>query len=79
MQNSTCSICMEELSAGVRRTKPVDRRTACVWRMRNLEKAGIRIAGDAGEMLDEQAKDAYRPRLSQLREEAKRLGEVATC
>jgi hypothetical protein len=42
----------------------------------DLEKAGIRIAGDAGEMLDEHAEDAYRPRLSELREEAKQLGEV---
>jgi tetratricopeptide (TPR) repeat protein len=46
-----------------------------------LEKAGIHIAslGDAGEMLDEQAKANYRRRLSDLREEledAKRLGRV---
>ena len=36
-----------------------------------LEKAGIHIGslGDAGEMLDEQAKVAYRRRLSELREE----------
>ncbi len=40
----------------------------------DLEKAGIHIGGlgDAGEMLDEQAKAAYRRRLSGLREE---LGE----
>ena len=47
----------------------------------NLEKAGIHIAslGDAGEMLDDQAKSAYRRRLSELREEldeAKELGNV---
>src|SRR6266852_3480841 len=47
----------------------------------DLEKAGIHIAslGDAGEMLDEQAKVAYRRRLSDLREEleeAKELGNV---
>jgi hypothetical protein len=47
-----------------------------------LEKAGIHITslGDAGEMLDEQAKVAYRRRLSELREqleEAKELGNVA--
>jgi tetratricopeptide (TPR) repeat protein len=47
----------------------------------NLEKAGIHIAslGDAGEMLDDQAKAAYRHRLSELREEldeAKELGNV---
>src|SRR5216683_1236741 len=47
----------------------------------DLEKAGIRIGslGDAGEMLDEQAKVAYRRRLSDLREEldeAKELGKV---
>ncbi|MGC2305923.1 ATP-binding protein [Candidatus Binatus sp.] len=48
----------------------------------NLEKAGIHIRslGDAGEMLDEQAKVAYRRRLSELREEldeAKDAGNVA--
>src|ERR1700719_984935 len=47
----------------------------------DLEKAGIHIGslGDAGEMLDEQAKVAYRRRLSELREEleeAKGLGNV---
>ena len=48
----------------------------------DLEKAGIHVTslGDAGEMLDEQTKVAYRRRLSELRdelEEAKELGEVA--
>src|SRR5882724_4927075 len=47
----------------------------------DLEKAGIHIGslGDAGEMLDEQAKVTYRHRLSELREEleeAKELGNV---
>ncbi len=47
----------------------------------DLEKAGIHITslGDAGEMLDEQAKAEYRRRLSELREEleeAKGLGNV---
>jgi hypothetical protein len=47
----------------------------------DLEKAGIHVSGlgDAGEMLDEQAKAAYRRRLSELREEleeAKELGNV---
>jgi hypothetical protein len=47
----------------------------------DLEKAGIHIGslGDAGEMLDEQAKLAYRRRLTELREEleqAKELGNV---
>src|SRR6202051_290389 len=47
----------------------------------DLEKAGIHITslGDAGEILDEQAKVAYRRRLSELREEleeAKGLGNV---
>src|SRR5271163_1536000 len=47
----------------------------------DLEKAGIHIGslGDAGEMLDEQAKVAYRRRLSDLREdlqEAKEVGNV---
>jgi hypothetical protein len=47
----------------------------------DLERAGIHISGlgDAGEMIDEQAKVAYRRRLSELREEfeqAKKLGKV---
>src|SRR5216684_591018 len=47
----------------------------------DLESAGIHITalGDAGEMLDDQAKAAYRRRLSELREElegAKELGNV---
>ena len=47
----------------------------------DLEKGGIHVTnlGDAGEMLDEQAKAAYRRRLSELREEleeAKQLGNV---
>jgi tetratricopeptide (TPR) repeat protein len=47
----------------------------------DLEKAGLQIArlGDAGEMLDDQAKASYRKRLSELREEldeAKELGNV---
>ena len=47
----------------------------------DLEKAGIHITslGDAGEMLDDQAKAAYRRRLSELHEEleaAKELGNV---
>ena len=47
----------------------------------DLERGGIQIAslGDAGEMLDEQAKLAYRRRLSELRielEEAKEVGNV---
>jgi hypothetical protein len=46
-----------------------------------LEKAGIHVTslGDAGEMVDEQAKVAYRRRLAELREEleeAKELGNV---
>ena len=46
-----------------------------------LEKAGLHVAniGDAGELLDDQAKVAYRRRLSELREEleeAKELGKV---
>jgi tetratricopeptide (TPR) repeat protein len=42
-----------------------------------LEKAGIHITnlGDAGEMLDEQAKVAYRRRLSELREELEEAKE----
>src|SRR5258707_10196248 len=51
------------------------------WRAEDLEKAGIHTTGlgDAGEMLDEQAKVEYRRRLSKLREnleEAKELGNL---
>src|SRR5216684_1780803 len=47
----------------------------------DLERAGIRITGlgDAGEMVDDQAKVAYRRRLSELRkelEQAKELGNL---
>jgi hypothetical protein len=44
----------------------------------DLEKAGIHIGslGDAGEMLDEQAKVAYKRRLSELREELEEAKEV---
>src|SRR5271170_288869 len=43
-----------------------------------LEKAGMHITGlgDAGEMLDEQAKAAYRRRLSELREELEAAREA---
>jgi hypothetical protein len=49
-----------------------------------LEKAGIHISGlgDAGEMLDEQSKTAYRRRLSELREQletAENLGNVESA
>jgi TolB-like protein len=51
------------------------------WADDDLENAGIHITGlgDAGEMLDEPAKAAYRRRLSELREElqaAKAFGKV---
>ncbi|HYR80170.1 MAG TPA: ATP-binding protein, partial [Candidatus Dormibacteraeota bacterium] len=51
-------------------------------REEDLEKAGIHVAslGDAGEMLDDQAKLAYRRRISDLQEdleEAKAQGNVA--
>ena len=47
----------------------------------DLEKAGIRIGslGDAGELLDDRAKIAYRRRLSELRKqlaEAKEQGKI---
>jgi hypothetical protein len=44
----------------------------------DLEKAGIRIGslGDAGEMLDDTAKVAYRRRLSELREELEEAKEL---
>jgi tetratricopeptide (TPR) repeat protein len=43
----------------------------------DLEKAGIHVRslGDAGEMLDDQAKATYRRRLSELREELERAKE----
>ena len=43
-----------------------------------LEKAGIQITrlGDAGEMLDDQAKGAYRRRLVELREEFEEAGSL---
>jgi hypothetical protein len=42
-----------------------------------FQKAGINITGlgDAGDMLDEQAKSAYRRRLSELREELEEAKE----
>src|SRR6266849_6478843 len=45
----------------------------------DLEKAGIHIGnlGDAGEMLDDQAKATYRRRLSELREELEEAKERA--
>jgi tetratricopeptide (TPR) repeat protein len=51
------------------------------WGEEELEKAGINITGpgDAGEMLDDQAKGAYRRRLYELREEleaAKEIGNI---
>src|SRR5580692_4782286 len=50
----------------------------------DLEKAGIHVAslGDAGEMLDDQAKVAYQRRLFELREElaeAKEVGNVESA
>jgi predicted ATPase len=44
----------------------------------DLEKAGMHVGslGDAGEMLDEQAKAAYKRRLSELREELEEAKEV---
>src|SRR6266446_2562177 len=43
----------------------------------DLEKAGIHVTGlgDAGEMLDEQAKSVYRRRLSELQEELEEAKE----
>ena len=47
----------------------------------DLQKAGIHVGrlGDAGELVDDQAKRAYRRRLAELRQEldeAKELGEI---
>jgi tetratricopeptide (TPR) repeat protein len=74
-----------DLSGGIAREREEDEASQSVQGLPRgtdeLEKAGIHITGlgDAGEMLDEQAKVAYRRRLSELREEfeaAKKLGNV---
>jgi hypothetical protein len=62
-------------------TKPGKPHIACRAGLRILKKAGIHTGGlgDAGEMLDEQDKVAYRRRLSDLRDElgkAKEVGNV---
>jgi hypothetical protein len=46
----------------------------------DLEKGGVQIGrpGDAGEMLDEQVKIAYRRRLSELHEELEEAKELGT-
>jgi tetratricopeptide (TPR) repeat protein len=51
------------------------------WRDEELEKAGIHIGapGDAGEMLDDQAKSAYRRRLCELREELETAKEIGNA
>jgi AAA ATPase-like protein len=74
-----------DLAAGVAGQREDDETNQSVRRLprgdQDLEKAGIHIGslGDAGEMLDEQAKVAYRHRLSELHEvldEAKEVGNV---
>ncbi len=68
--------------AGQREQDETDREARSLPRANDaLEKAGLHVSslGDAGEMLDEQAKVAYRRRLSDLREEleeGKHLGNV---
>ena len=70
-----------ELQASAREMKRLSRCKVWLGGAPDLEKAGIHIGslGDAGRMLDEQAKVTYRRRLSELREEldeAKELGEA---
>ena len=74
-----------DLFGGIASRRDEDESSRSVQRLprgaEDLENAGIHITGlgDAGEMLDDQAKAAYRRRLSELREElegAKELGNV---
>src|SRR5216683_188732 len=74
-----------DLFGGIASRREEDESNRSVQRLprgaEDLESAGIHITGlgDAGEMLDDQAKAAYRRRLSELREElegAKELGNV---
>src|SRR5580692_1196857 len=63
-----------DLARGIASRREADETTQSghgLPRGEDFEKAGLRIdsLGDAGEMLDEQAKVAYRRRLSELREE----------
>ena len=79
--NSTCSIWLAELQASTTTTRPIGSAHGLPRGEDDLEKAGIHLGslGDAGEMLDDQAKVAYRRRLSELHEEldeAKQTGNV---
>jgi AAA ATPase domain len=71
-----------DLAGGVAGQREDDETNQSVRRLpsgdQDLEKAGIHIGslGDAGEMLDEQAKVTYRRRLSDLREELEEAKEV---
>jgi len=70
-----------DLTSGIASGGEEEPATRLVSDRENLEREGIHIGGlgDAGEVLDDQAKRAYRQRLSELREEleeAKGLGKV---
>ena len=74
-----------DLAGGMAGQRDDDKTSQCARGLprgdEDLEKAGIHISslGDAGEMLDEQAKAAYKRRLFDLREEleeAKERGHV---
>jgi AAA ATPase domain len=71
-----------DLAGGIGSQRDDDETSRLVQRLprgdEDLEKAGIHVAslGDAGEMLDEQAKAAYKRRLSELREELEEAKEV---
>ncbi len=76
-----CWICSGESQASAREMKRVSRCKVCLGGLRISKGAGFHIGslGDAGRMLDEQAKVTYRRRLSELREEleeARELGEA---
>ena len=79
--NFTCSIWPVESRGSAMMTKAGHSARGLPRGEEDLERAGIHIGslGDAGEMLDDQAKAAYRRRLSDLREEleeAKERGNV---
>ena len=70
-----------DLAAGIAGRSGEDESDRLPRDAEDLERAGIHVGnlGDAGELLDEQARSSYRHRLAELREElaeAKRLGRV---
>src|SRR5580700_11325938 len=85
LRHPTAEFHVLDLAGGIGNQRMVDETSQSAHGLprgdEDLEKAGIHIGslGDAGQMLDEQAKVAYRRRLSELRaelEEAKERGNV---